>query len=767
MENKILECALGYAQLGWYVFPCHSVKDSKCSCGKNNCGDAGKHPRTLHGFKDATTNEVVIREWWTRWPDANIGVATGPISGILVLDLDAKHNRTSKNLGFPIPPTVSARTGGGGEHFFFKYPNYEVESTNGRIMGLGVDIKAKNGYAILSPASHLSGNSYEWMVSPDGIEPTEVPEWLKKALGNHVDTRSKKLWQKGINGVLEGNRNDTATSMAGKIRSSLAPEIVETIGWAGLMSWNQDNVSPPLPEDELRRVWNSVSNYDTDNATTKNQAEILLKIIDEKKNITLFHDDKNDGYISIEVGNHKEIMALKSKSMKRWLTKELWESKRKPVSSEALDAVVRVLESKACHEGQSHNLQNRLALKDNELWYDLINDKWQAIRINKDGWKVEDEVPILFSRYSHNQEQILPERNGNIRLILKYINLSDENQQLLFLVYLVSSFIPDFPHPILVIFGPQGSSKTTFSKILRLTIDPSFIDVASMPTNQKELVQALAHHAFLFFDNVSYISEEVSDTLCKAITGSGFLKRELYSNDEDVIYRFKRSIGINGINLVTTRPDLLDRSLLLELERIDDSQRKQEKELMDDFTKDLPLILGNTFDIISKALTIKPTIKLDATPRMADFTYWACAIAEALGYRKEDFLDVYKNNIAKQTETILNENIVATVLLSFMEEQGWKKWEGTATELLDSLSNHARFSGIDTHDKYWPKAPQSLSRAINVLKVTLRSADIFINISGGQKRKITIEKIVQKSTPSLIDRLIANDSNDVIDDLFS
>jgi hypothetical protein len=136
---------------------------------------------------------------------------------------------------------------------------------------------------------------------------------------------------------------------------------------------------------------------------------------------------------------------------------------------------------------------------------------------------------------------------------------------------------------MLAIFGPQGSAKSTLAKILRLIIDPSLIEVASMPNNQKELVQVLSHHSFIFFDNISYMSDEASDTLCKAITGSGFIKRELFENDEDIIYQLKKCIGVNGINLVTTKPDLLDRSILIELERISSSNRKQESELMDEF----------------------------------------------------------------------------------------------------------------------------------------------------------------------------------------
>ncbi len=472
----------------------------------------------------------------------------------------------------------------------------------------------------------------------------------------------------------------------------------------------------------------------------------------------------------MKIGDHQENMSLKSKAVKRWLTKELWNTRKKPINSDVLDSVIRVLESKACFDGQQYILQNRLALHNGELWYDLTNEKWQAIKVNKEGWKTENNVPILFNRYPHNQAQVIPQTNGDIRSILKYINISDHEQQLLFLVYLVSCFIPDFPHPIIIIFGPQGSAKSTLSKLLRQIIDPSFVEVASLPSNNNELIQALAHHTFLCFDNVSFISEEISDTLCKAITGSGFIKRELYTNDEDIIYRLKRCVGINGINLVATRPDLLDRSLLIELERIDDSDRKQEKNLNADFEKDLPLILGNIFDVISSTLKTIPSIKLTTFPRMADFALIGCAIAESLGYTKEEFLNAYQNNISKQTETILNENIIAGVLISFMESRDWEKWEGTASKLLEELNWCAPKMHVETREKHWPKAPQALSRALNRLKVTLQSADISVAISAGQKRKITIEKITpvvnDPVTPLITGNLLVEHDNDDIDGNF-
>jgi hypothetical protein len=196
MNKTILECALDYASFGWSVFPCHSIRDGKCSCEENElCKKPGKHPRTMNGFKDATTNEAIIKEWWKKWPDANIGCATGEISGIVVLDLDTKHDRTSNE--FILPITVCAISGGLGEHFFFEYPGHYVKSTNGELFGPGVDIKGDGGYVILAPSSHISGHCYEWKFGPDDAEIAEIPKWLNDALDKQNDPKKRKTLEKG------------------------------------------------------------------------------------------------------------------------------------------------------------------------------------------------------------------------------------------------------------------------------------------------------------------------------------------------------------------------------------------------------------------------------------------------------------------------------------------------------------------------------------------------------------------------------------------
>src|SRR5262245_58809150 len=130
-ENYLLRAALGYAQRGWHVFPLHEIAaDGACSCG-GDCGqNRGKHPRTPHGCQDATADETTIRAWWAAWPAANVAIATGPASGLFVVGPDGPDGveelaRLARRFS-ALPPTLRARTGGGGEHLYFRWPADEA-----------------------------------------------------------------------------------------------------------------------------------------------------------------------------------------------------------------------------------------------------------------------------------------------------------------------------------------------------------------------------------------------------------------------------------------------------------------------------------------------------------------------------------------------------------------------------------------------------------------------------------------------------------------
>ncbi len=169
MPDRMLQAALRYVnRRGWPVFPLQSIREGVCTCSAGpKCGsNSGKHPRTKHGLYDASTDERQIREWWTRWPDANIGVPTGAISGLLVLDIDPRNHGDDSLAALlhqfgSLPPTLEALTGGGGRHIVFQYPATGGPISSGRLED-GIDVKADGGYIVVAPSLHLSGNRYTW-----------------------------------------------------------------------------------------------------------------------------------------------------------------------------------------------------------------------------------------------------------------------------------------------------------------------------------------------------------------------------------------------------------------------------------------------------------------------------------------------------------------------------------------------------------------------------------------------------------------------------
>lgn len=186
------KAALLLAAKGWAVFPAHSMIGAQaCSCLTAPCGSPGKHPATPHGLKDATTDEAVIRAMWERHARANVAVATGAVSGIVVLDVDAGKGgfetlaRLEEEHG-ALPATLTVATGGGGLHLYFRHPGVPVRNSV-RKLGPGLDIRGDGGYVIAPPSNHRSGGTYTWK---DEREPAEMPAWLLARVGSAQPERA-------------------------------------------------------------------------------------------------------------------------------------------------------------------------------------------------------------------------------------------------------------------------------------------------------------------------------------------------------------------------------------------------------------------------------------------------------------------------------------------------------------------------------------------------------------------------------------------------
>lgn len=463
----------------------------------------------------------------------------------------------------------------------------------------------------------------------------------------------------------------------------------------------------------------------------------------------LFHDTVGDPFIRFNRDGHWETWPLDSQSFESYASLLIYKQRGKSPNRGAITDAIATLSGAAKFEGPRHDLNLRVAWHDEALWYDLCDEKWRALRIDKYGWKVIDAPPLIFERHAHMLPQVEPMPGGDIRRLLDFVNISDKADQLLLLVWLVSAFFPGFPHPALMPYGTWGSGKTFLFRMLKALVDPSGVETLSFATNKQEFAQQLSHHWCALYDNIHSLPFWISDILCRAITGEGFSKRQLYTNREDVLFKFKRIVGIDGLELAAESPDLLDRSIILELSAIADENRKQESNLWANFVKAKPQILGATFDVIIKALNVQPLIDVKQLPRMADWTVWGCAIAEALGYGQAKFLQAYGQAVVHQSLEALKANLIGETLLAFMESRD--EYEDTVASLLKDLSSKAEQLHIDTKAKGWPRQPNQLSKTLKPMAPNLAKEKLAVNFLGHTKggSKIRITKIPSPPSPQI------------------
>lgn len=447
----------------------------------------------------------------------------------------------------------------------------------------------------------------------------------------------------------------------------------------------------------------------------------LLNFV-ENTDAEFFQDTLGDSYVHVTIDKHREVMPLKSGQCHTWLSGLYYEKEKCSVSKGIKNQVISVLEYKAkANTSTPVELHTRIAAEHNgAYWYDLTNSAWEAVEVTKKGWCIK-QPPRLFLRYSIQHAQDTPKKGGDIRKILNYTPI--KGNEILFLSWLVSCFVPKIPHPAMVFYGEKGAGKTTVNELLKAIIDPSNLETLNLSNDLRSLNVQLKQNHFLPYDNISKINDQTSDALCRAITGSGIQQRKLYTDDEEKIYRYMRCISINGVENVINRPDLLDRSILLQLERISDEKRKAIVDLKAEFMAERPVIMGGIFDTLSKAMKLYKNVKLDKPPRMADFERWGYAIAEAIEQGAgQKFLNEYAANRELQNIEAIDSDPLATLVVEFTKEKG--EWTGKVFDLCVELIRIAPRQYIALNPKNFSEKPNQLSRRLNGIKGNLEAAGV-------------------------------------------
>jgi hypothetical protein len=409
-------------------------------------------------------------------------------------------------------------------------------------------------------------------------------------------------------------------------------------------------------------------------------------------------------------------------------------------SSWAITDALNTIRAMAVYDGPERPVFVRIAEHEGDVYIDLGNESWDAVRVSRDGWTVVANPPVRFVRKAGFAPLPHPQAGGSIDELRPFLNVATKGDFMLVAAWTAFSLSPWGPYPVLVLQGEQGSAKSTTVRVLRALVDPAIEPLRALPKSERDLAIAAGNTWVLAFDNLSGIRDWLSDALCRLATGGGFATRQLYTDDEEIIFSAKRPIILNGIDDIATRGDLQERSLLVSLPAIPEEDRREENTFWAEFEAVRSRIFGALLSGVSAALRNADAVRLDRMPRMADFAVRATAMESYFGWESGSFVEVYATNRQEASEALLgNEPLVDAIeaLLNMSRSDGGEKiWSGTATELLKELG-HCVDDDIK-RSRAWPGGPQLLSRKMRRLAPALRAANIQYteDVQGHSKKKV-------------------------------
>jgi bifunctional DNA primase/polymerase-like protein/primase-like protein len=254
-SDEIRSAAVHYVQLGWSVIPIQA---------------RGKRPLVPWlEFQQRIASTPEIDRWFTQWPEANIGIVSGGLSGLIVIDVDPTHRGSdslesiARKYG-PFPPGIEATTGGGGRHLYFEHPGRSLPNRAGLFPG--IDLRCDGGYVVAPPSVHPSGARYRWVAKhgPDDQPLPPLPGWTLHLLQpDRKRGHSVRYWRTLVReGVEEGARNSTLASLAGHLLwNGVDPDVALEL----MLAWNRVRCRPPLADEEVATVIDSIARrHDTE-----------------------------------------------------------------------------------------------------------------------------------------------------------------------------------------------------------------------------------------------------------------------------------------------------------------------------------------------------------------------------------------------------------------------------------------------------------------------------------------------------------------------
>ena len=482
-----------------------------------------------------------------------------------------------------------------------------------------------------------------------------------------------------------------------------------------------------LPEgnDQNNLVEVQIDNKDTDSASAKASVpEQLMEIaqgeyvIHRAEDSTVFLTPRSAlTHVGISLGDTADELEAE-------LADAFFSRHRKVASDSALRGCLKALRG-AARKLPAEPLYLRVGASKGVVWIDLGRPSGEVIRVCDGVWEVRNSADVFFRRTPLTAELPLPSMSGSIEDLWDFMNVSPKDRDLL-IGCLVAALIPDMAHPIPVMSGEQGTGKSTNARMILDLIDPSSVGLRSIP-KQDDWVITASNAWAIGIDNISKISDWLSDALCRAVTGDGDVRRKLYTNSGISVITLKRVIVLTGIDFGELRGDLAERIVSIKLSRISTKKRRDEDELQNKWINARPGIFRELLDLVAVALATADTFEIEDLPRMAKFA----KILRALDvHRGTNSLGRYYEQLHELSETILSSN-------PFIEELRARvtSFHGTSKELLTQLDASKDSS---RPPRGWPQKASEVTEIIKRFAPALREAGWAVEDEGNRNQQKTI-----------------------------
>ena len=498
--------------------------------------------------------------------------------------------------------------------------------------------------------------------------------------------------------------------------------------------WRMLEGEKPMPSVKKAKTENLPS------AEKESPVDVLLRLIEEQGHIP-FRSTEGEAFIQIPNKVSFVNYPLKSEYYQMWLRNLYYQTYNRGSRNDMIQAVMETLVAKAHCQGKEYPVYNRFAFHEGHLYYNLADRDSTVLCVDESGIKCCSEPPVRLITRKNIRPQPMPQKGKSFRKLMnKYYHFASMSDRILHNVILIVRLITGIEQSIVIYKGSKGSSKTTSMEMDKRCLDISSNNVTVMPKNEEDFLLLLESQDIVCLDNMDSITKSQANIFCQVVTGATAVKRKKYSDSELCEINIKSVVYMNGIHLLSDRSDFLDRCVFLNMKAISSEKRRSKKDVMEEFEADKPCILYRMFECLSRAMEIEPLIEVNIDDRLLDFLKWGCAVAEAMGYGQEKFLEAYQKNRTRLNEELLEEDEVAGAVMDYLEESG--NFEGTMSELSAELFDMLYEKGMYASNKI--KQANHLSRRLKELETGLHNVGICVEIGKNNGKRFV--KISRENT---------------------